>query len=98
MNFKIPKKFQLGGITINVEKVKQISGEGNNVDGKALYANSKIELKEDKEYSNEYKEFVFFHELVHHIFNSLEEYELRKNEKIVSQFATFLHQAIKTME
>ncbi len=94
----IPDKFQLGGATINVEKVKQITGESSECDGMALYCKSKIELKEDETFSIDYKEYIFYHELVHHIFNAMNENELRKNEKIVSQFATFLHQALKTME
>jgi len=98
MIFIIPKSLQLGGMTITVDKVKQITGEGLECDGMAFYARSKIELKEDETFSSDYKEWVFFHELVHHIFGAMDESELRKNEKIVSQFATFLHQAIKTME
>jgi len=98
IQLKIPSKFQLGGSTITVDKVKQITGEGLECDGMAFYCKSKIELKEDETFSNDYKEWVFFHELVHHIFGAMDETELRKNEKIVSQFATFLHQAIKTME
>jgi hypothetical protein len=98
IQLKIPSKFQLGGSTVTVEKVKQITGEGLDCDGMAFYCKSKIELKEDETYSNDYKEWAFFHELVHHIFSAMDETELRKNEKIVSQFATFLHQAIKTMK
>lgn len=98
MKFNIPSKFNLGGSVINIEKVKQITGMGDDCDGMAFYAKSKIELKEDATFSDDYKEYVFFHELVHHIFSAMEENDLRKNEKIVSQFATFLHQSIKTME
>ena len=98
MHFNIPKKFQLGGITINVNKVEKITDQTNECDGMAFYAKSLIEIRDDKDFSNDYKEYVFFHELVHHIFGSMEENDLRKDEKIVSQFATFLHQAIRTME
>jgi len=98
MIFSIPSKLQLGGQTIVVEKVKQITGEGTECDGMAFYCKNKIELKQDDGYSADYKEWVFFHELVHHIFNAMAEDDMRKNEKIVNQFATFLQQAIRTME
>jgi hypothetical protein len=98
IQLKIPSKFQLGGSTITVEKVKQITGEGLECDGTAFYCKSKIELKEDVSFSSDYKEWVFFHELIHFIFNVMGEKKLRINEKIVDQFAAFLHQAIKTME
>jgi len=98
IQLKIPSKFQLGGSTITVEKVKQVTGESSGYDGMAFYARGKIELKEDETCSNDYNEYMFFHELVHHIFNAMGEKELKNDEKIVSQFATFLHQAIKTME
>jgi predicted SprT family Zn-dependent metalloprotease len=98
MKFVIPSKFQLGGTTINVLKVKQITNQSKECDGMAFYAESKIELDDDEKSSDDYKEYVFFHELVHHIFYQMAEDSMRKNEKITAQFATFLHQAIKTME
>lgn len=98
MKFQIPSKLQLGVITINVIKVEKCIDSTSDTDGQAHYAKSLIEVKDDKTYSDDYKEWVFFHELVHHIFNSMEELELRKNEKLVGQFATFLQQAIRTME
>jgi hypothetical protein len=94
----IPASFQLGGSKIIVKKVAQITGEGTECDGMAFYCESKIELKEDEKFSEDYKEWVFYHELVHHIFNAMCEDDLRKNEKLVSQFATFLSQAMRTMK
>jgi hypothetical protein len=98
MKFDIPKKLQLGGININIEHVDKCFESGKETDGQALYAQSKIELLKSKEFSDDYKEWVFWHELIHHIFNAMAEDELRKNEKIISQIATFLQQAIRTME
>ena len=98
MKFSIPKKFKLGAITIAVNKVKKITDQTIDCDGMAFYDKSLIELKDNEESSNDYKEYVFFHELVHHIFNVIEEDSLRIDEKIVSRFAIFLHQAIRTME
>ena len=98
MKFRIPSKLQLGATTINVVKVDKCSDTTTDTDGQAFYGKSLIELKKDDTFSDDYKEWVFFHELVHHIFNSMEELELRKNEKLVGQFATFMQQAIRTME
>jgi len=93
--FTIPKTFNLGGQKITVKTVKQI-GNYNTCDGMATYNKQLIELLSTNE--GDYKEFVFFHELVHHILNQCGEDKLRVNEKFVNQFATFLHQAIKTMK
>ena len=98
MEFCIPISFELGGSTIHVEKVKQCFESDISVDGYAIYSQSKIQIKEDKNYSHDYKQYIFFHELIHHLFNASSDDELRKNEKLVSELATFLHQAIKTMK
>lgn len=98
MDFKIPAKFQLGGSTITVDMVKQVTGEGSAVDGMAIYAKRKIELRQDTDVPVEYTEFVFFHELLHHIFDAMGENKMRENEKLVNQMALLLHQSIKTME
>ena len=94
----IPSKFQLGGTTITVEYVDKCSESSSDTDGQALYTKSKIELKKSDECSQDYKEFVFYHELVHHIFYAMSEDDLRKNESIVNRFATLLQQFINTME
>lgn len=98
MNFSIPGKFYLGGSKIDVVFVEQVSGEGKDIDGMAMYSKSRIEIKNDKEYSDSYKEWVFFHELIHHVFNSIGEDEMKHNEKLVDQVALLLHQAFTTME
>lgn len=92
---KIPKSFQLAGQTINVYMVENITKQTEDVDGMAFYPECKIEIKNNKS-TNDYKEYVFYHELMHHIFNQIGDVELRTNEKLVSQIATFLHQAIKS--
>jgi hypothetical protein len=98
MTFQIPSKFQLGGSTIEVAMVDQITGEGRDIDGMAMYAKRRIELKNDPESTKQYKEWVFFHEVVHHIFNAIGESDMMQNEKLVDQIALLLHQAIVTME
>jgi hypothetical protein len=97
MDFKIPKQLYLGAQKINVNKVKQITGEEKNILGFAFYSEGKIELKDDPDCSNDYKEYIFFHELTHHILNQMQEEKLRQDEKFISRFAILLHQAIRTM-
>lgn len=101
LNFKIPTKLELGGRTITVKYVDKCYEAETDVQGQAIYKKDTIELKnEDKNdvHSKDYAEWIFWHELVHFIFYSMFEEELRQNENIISRFATFLQQAIKTME
>ena len=90
---RIPKSFMLGGQKITVEEKKIIDGNPD-VDGMAIYNQQKIQLLTGTK--GDYREFVFTHELVHHILNQMGEIKLRKNERFVNLFATFLHQATKT--
>jgi len=101
MKFTIPTSLQLGGMTIEVQHVDKCRDNSIDVDGQARYADGIIEIKKGNEtgkFTEQYKQYIFFHELVHHILNSISEEDLRHNEKFVSQFATMLYQAIKTME
>ena len=98
MVFNIPSKFQLGGYTIQIEKVSQITGEDLQCDSMAFYHKTKIELKDDDIFSKDYKEYVFWHEYFHHLFNAINDDALRTNEKLISQLALFQMQAIRTME
>jgi Zn-dependent peptidase ImmA (M78 family) len=98
MDFKIPEKLQIGCSAITVKKVKQCTDCEIAVDGYAIYSQGVIELRQDDKHSEDYKNFVFFHELVHHVFDQMEEAGMRKNEKLVSMMARYLYQAIKTME
>ena len=95
MQFNIPKSFVLGAQKIDV-KYKEFPNGNSNADGFAGYSEQVVELKTNMK--NDYMEFVFFHELVHHILNQTGDEELRIDEKFVNRFATFLHQAIKTMK
>lgn len=95
MNFKIPKKLSLGGREIEVKLVDVISKDLS-IDGQARYAEQDILLQKGNK--KEYTDFVFFHELTHHILDQMGERKLRGDERFVNLFATFLHQAVKTME
>ena len=94
MEFKIPKKFTLAGQDIKI-CFTDIIKEEPGTDGLACYNENAIYLT--KRNSGGYQNWVFFHELTHHILNQMGEAELRSNEKFVDVFSTFLYQAIKTM-
>jgi hypothetical protein len=98
MKFKVPERFELGGRTIIVRDVLRCSNCENDVDGQAVYAKGIIELKETTKSNREYREFVFFHELFHHLLNHLAYDKLAKDENLVDRLADALQQAIKTME
>jgi len=90
---RIPKTFMLGGQTITVEAKDRIDND-TDIDGQAIYAEQKIKML--TKLKGDYRDFVFTHELVHHILDKMGERELRGNEKFVNLFATFLHQYMKT--
>ncbi|MFA5380196.1 MAG: hypothetical protein WC455_30825 [Dehalococcoidia bacterium] len=98
MKFKIPQQFKLGSRTIKVKTVKKCQDSDDKVDGQAIYAKGLVELKETIFPNQEYADFVFFHELTHHILNHLAYEKLARDETFVDRFADALLQAIKTME
>jgi len=95
MNFRIPSNFMLGGRKITVKHADVIDGDLT-IDGQAIYSAQEIVLQNG--HKKEYIEFVFFHELTHHILDQMGERKLRGDERFINLFSTFLHQAIKTME
>ena len=90
---RIPKTFMLGGQTITVETKDKIDNNPD-IDGQAMYSAGKIQIL--SKLKGDYRDFVFTHELIHHVLNSMNEDKLKKNEKFVNLFATFLHQYMKT--
>jgi hypothetical protein len=93
MSFKVPCAFSLGGSRITVEEKEQVDNDPS-CDGLAIYGKLLVQLRSGL--SGDYRDYVFLHEMVHHILNQMQS---KKNEEVfVCQFATFLHQALKTME
>ncbi len=97
MDFKIPKQLYLGAQKIVIENVDRITDGEKDFIGFAFYTEGKIEIKKDKSCSKDYKDYLFFHELVHHILYQIQEEKLSQDEKFISRFAILLHQAIITM-
>lgn len=94
----IPKSFELGGTTYNVELVDNSLGNGNVAS--IYYPLNKVQVA--KNYSDslnctdEYKEISFLHELIHGILNAMGESEINNDERFIEGFANLLHQYIKT--
>lgn len=97
---QIPKRFKLAGRTIDVRMDNKLLHDDGSI-GRAEYSNNIIILQNSGK-QNKIKrsnlEQCFLHELTHWIFYSMSEHDLQKNEKIVDLFATFLHQALESME
>jgi hypothetical protein len=93
----IPKSFQLGGSTINVEVVSNPMETGS----AAWIELATGRIKVSSNYvgspcSQDYIESGFYHELVHGILQTMGKKELDKDEEFVEGFANLLHQFIKS--
>ncbi|RPJ58245.1 MAG: hypothetical protein EHM12_08150 [Dehalococcoidia bacterium] len=97
--FKIPKSFYIFNHKINVEICDKILDERDRV-GEADFRQNKIRLvnKQKHNIPDSQQAQTFFHELLHHCFNQLNEEELNSNEKLIDNMAGVLAQAFETME
>jgi hypothetical protein len=98
----IPKSFMLFGQRFEVNTHNEIIDKNTAIDGQMNYGLNKIEicsLNDRREWlSEDYKQMVFWHEVVHAILSAIEENELNDNEKFVTLMGNCLHQISKTME
>lgn len=96
----IPSKFKLGAQTINVIYDKSLI-HADGALGMTEYQQNLIQLAPStKEFpiAQEKLELVFWHEVVHWIFSSIGQEELRQDETIVEQVADRIMQVVNTME
>lgn len=97
---KIPKTFDLFGSTWKVLWNNQTMNDHERY-GQCSYGEKEITLSTtqgvDKLSSDKINQ-TFYHELVHAILDSMNEYELSRNEKFVNTFSELLHQALKTFK
>lgn len=99
MKFKIPSRFDLGGLTITIKNVKKCTGDDQeDTEGLTIYTRSLIELAEDENATTQYKEQTFCHEWVHCMLDHIGYDDLDKDEVFVRRLSTALYQSIKTME
>jgi len=98
---KIPKEFQLFGSTIKVYFNNDKCDE-HNAHGAACYKSDKIYLQEGNYggylMSKTEIECTFLHEMLHFIFEKLDEKDLSKNEKLISNISRALHQILTTQK
>ena len=98
MDFKIPKKFKLGGVDYEVRLVEHCGNYDNfgfwRPQGIIEIANQAggYEVSESK------KRQTFLHELTHAILFAMGKEELNDDESFVNTFSSFLAEAINTME
>ena len=98
MEFKLPKKFKVGGVDYTVKQVEHCGDHDNfgfcRPQGIIEIANQAggYEVSESK------KKQTFLHELTHAILFAMGKGELNENESFVNTFSSFLTEAINTME
>ena len=99
MKFNIPKKLKVGGIDYTVE-FKEHLGINDSCYG-LHYDDGKIEIATQsggRKTSESVRRQTFFHELTHAILAGMGNYDLNRDEVFVNTFASFLTQAIDSME
>jgi hypothetical protein len=97
LGMKIPKKVKIMGKIIDVEWDKELVEKSDST-GEAHYRFNKIVLQPNvKGYLRDQQEIdiTFFHELIHFVLDSMEESDLRSNEKFVGLLSSMLYQVLK---
>ena len=97
---KIPTQFEIGGRTVKIKYKKNMVDESDSV-GYARYRKNEIWLQEKCDGVYRHPDQIqesYCHEIVHWILNMMGENKLNDDEKMVSQFAQYLHQILKTSE
>ena len=98
MEFKLPKKFKVGGVDYTVKQVEHCGDYDNfgfcRPQGIIEIANQAggYEISESK------KKQIFLHELTHAILFAMGKDELNDDESFVNTFSSFLSEAINSME
>lgn len=87
----IPKRFQLAGFTIEVERDDTFV-EKHNCVGQCFYTPEQKIVLDHKAGSQQFTEQAFWHECLHWCFYIMGEHELRNNEKFVDMLAHFVYQ------
>lgn len=97
MDFNIPKKYNVGGQTMNVKSVDNLDGKL----GECCLAAGYIKIARQfrgTEQSESCKKNTFVHELTHSILDTMGESDLNDNEKFVCTFSSFLLEALLSMK
>lgn len=93
MSFKLPTQVDIGGQTVLIKTVANMSKCGAH--GLARYDDGEIWIDADLK-PLDLKAISYYHELIHMILNSIGRSQLRDDEGFVDSFANHLWQAEKT--
>lgn len=99
MDFNIPKAFTLGGVKHVVEIQQMVGHEGDF--GQYDPVTKVIQIAQTcsgRGVPQSFQQQIFLHELVHAILNTMRKDDLYDDESFVNTFASFLNEAINTME
>lgn len=89
---KIPEKVKIGGVVYDVKMVAMPDRHDKNIDGNINYGQATINISNGFGESDDYKEHVLIHEVVHGIFNLM---SIEKDEELVEKIGKGLHAVIK---
>ena len=99
MDFNIPKAFTLGGVE-HVVEIQQVVGYEQDF-GQYDPVRRVIQIAltpRGRGVPHSFPQQTFLHELVHAILNTMRKDDLYDDESFVNTFASFLNEAINTME
>jgi endonuclease V-like protein UPF0215 family len=88
----IPDKVKIGGITYAVKMTNKPDRHDKDIDGNINYSECIINVSNGFNESDDYKEYVLTHEIVHGIFNLM---AIEKNEELVEKIGKGLYAVIK---
>jgi hypothetical protein len=104
MKWKIPKHFNLGAHTIEIELLDSAIkiDEDTSYIGLAEYNSNRIKIA-TAEYSGEKinelrQKDTFLHEVLHYVFSQCGRTDLQQNEQLIQSMATMMNQILTTME
>lgn len=90
---KIPESVKIGGLTYKIVHTDRPNKGDIEVEGEIYYDAGEIDIRINGQASNDFKEYVFLHEIVHGIFYSMGLDQ--SDEDKVDRFAKGLHAFIK---
>jgi hypothetical protein len=85
----IPEKVKIAGLTYNIKPVDIVDEDNHNTDGKILYTQGEIRLKNSL--SPDYAQCALLHEIMHGIFFAC---NLKQDENVIDRISSMLYAVI----
>ena len=95
---KIPEHFALGGVEHTVETLESLDDGDFGLYDPVCKRIQVAKTSRRREVPLSFQQQTFFHELVHAILNTMRKDDLYDDESFVNTFASFLNEAVNTME